>query len=558
MAKRSIPIGARVGGAVAAILLVGAAWYASSEVAATRAIAGVGRRAQDSAILLASSFRRELDKFGLVPVVLADDREARDALATRDPDRIAGLNRKLEALSAATSAANVYLLDSRGVTVAASNWRRSDSFLGDSYAFRAYYRDAMRQGSAQQFAFGQRSRRPGLYITKRLSDGGRILGVFVVKVDFVALQREWRESGTTAFVTDGRGIILVSSNPDWQFQTTRPLSPTERAQARRSLDYGTAPLTQNPLYAQRLVAPAAAVTGRDAYVEAIEGVGAGWRIHVLAPVGPAVASATAFARLAVAISALAIAALFLLWRYRRRGEAARIERETAARLAGLREQLVQANKLATLGQITAGVAHEIAQPLAAIAAYAANARAFVARGDPGQAEDAMGRVGTLTERIGVITRELRGFARRSSGEVEAVSVAEALAGTELLLRDRMRMLGATFLVEGPAATVRAERVRLEQVLVNLVQNALDAGARTITATIAGDARRVSITIADDGAGLSAEMRDALFQPFKTSKKDGLGLGLVICHDIVADFGGTLKAAAPAVGAAFVIDLERAP
>lgn len=490
-------------------------------------------------------------------MVLADDQEARTALSTRDPARLSQLNHKLEALSNATRAANVYLLDAQGITVAASNWQRPDSFLGDNYAYRAYYRDAAKYGSAQQFALGQRSRRPGLYISRRVEMDGRLLGVFVVKVDFSSLEREWRETATNAFVTDGRGIILVSSNPAWQFQTTRRLSEAERSRARRALDYGAVPLVQNALYAAGEVAPRSRATRDFAYVEAVEDVGAGWRVHVLESTERSIGTALTFARLAVAIAALVLAGGALLWRMRRRTEAARVERETAARLAGLREQLVQASKLATLGQITAGVAHEINQPLAAISAYAGNALALNRLGDHAQASEAIEQVSALTERIGIITRELRGFARRSSGRIESVAVEEAMTGTALLLRDRMRMLGARLDVQGAPVSVRAERVGLEQVLVNLIQNALDAGALTIMVTVAAHDSRVTITVADDGVGVTEEIRASLFMPFKTSKRDGLGLGLVICRDIVAGFGGTLTATAPPNGAAFVIDLELA-
>ena len=199
------------------------------------------------------------------------------------------------------------------MTVAASNWRRADSFLGDSYAYRAYYRDAARSGSAQQFALGQRSRRPGLYISRRVEADGHLLGVFVVKVDFSSLEREWQETATNAFVTDGRGIILISSNPQWQFQTTRPLSGVERSRARRALDFGAVPLVQNALYAAGEVAPRSRATPKFAYVEANENVGAGWRMHVLESTEQPLGSAVTFSRLAVAILALVVAGAVLLW-----------------------------------------------------------------------------------------------------------------------------------------------------------------------------------------------------------------------------------------------------
>ena len=551
--------GKRVRLGIAAIVTVAAivaAFAAAEQVSSRRAVAGVSRSAAASAILLAASFRRELDKFRLVPIVLADDAEARAALASGDPARLAALNPKLEALSRETRAANVYLLDARGVAVVASNWRRRGSFLGDDYGYRSYFRTAWREGAAEQFALGQRSKRPGLYISRRLIDRGRPVGVVVVKVDFDALEREWRAIGTPAFATDGRDIMLVSSNPAWRFQTVGRLGDVDRARARRSLEYGAVPLVQNALFANDRVAPAfSAAAGSRPYVAASAAVEDGWRVHVLAPVDAAVAAARATVRLGFAITLLTAIALFLVWRQRRRAATARQEATTAARLAAMNDQLEQANKLAVLGQITAGVGHEMAQPVAAIAAHAHAARALI---DRDRAVDAIGpirRIEEMTQRIGVITRELRGFARRASGDMEAVPVAEVVAGVALLLRHRLDALGATIVGEGAAVTVRAERVRLEQVLMNLVQNALDAGGRriSITATPTGD--RVRIAVADDGPGVSAAARAMLFQPFRTTKADGLGLGLVISHDIVAGMGGSLEAGAPATGAEFVIELE---
>ncbi len=539
------------------VLLIGALTMAD-RITRNRAVAGVAQRSRASVILLAASFRRELDKFRLVPIVLADDREAREALTTRDPARLAALNRKLEALSRETHAANVYLLDARGITVAASNWQQPESFLGDDYAFRTYYREAMRRGDAQQFALGRRSREPGLYISKRLSRDGRPLGVFVVKVEFGGLEREWRETATSAFVTDTRGIMLVTANPAWRFQTIRPLSPAERMRARRSLEYGAVPLAQNPLFAAHAVAAAgSAAAMRAPYVEATERVGDRWQVHVVSPTASAVDGAVAFTRLVFLFAVLAGAAGWLVWRQRRRAAAARAERATNARLAVLNDQLVQANKLATLGQITAGVGHEINQPVTAIAAYAHTARMLIAREAHAEAIEAIDRIAALTQRIGIITRELRGFARRASGEITAVAIDEAVAGVALLLRHRLTALGVDFVVSGPALSVRAERVRLEQVLVNLVQNALDAGAMRVAVETRAVGARVEIAVVDDGTGLSPEIRTGLFQPFRTSKHDGLGLGLVLCHDIVTRLGGTLEARAPAAGAEFVIILERA-
>lgn len=545
-----------IGAALLFAAVLAVALVLAERFATARAMDGVTARARASAILLASGYRRELDKFNLLPIALADDAEARAALLTRSPALVERLNRRLEALSAETGAANVYLLDAQGRTAAASNWRRRDSFLGDDYSFRGYFRNAMREQSAQQFAFGQRSKRPGLYISRRLDANGRGLGVFVVKVDFRALEREWREAANAAFVTDGRGIILVTADPSWRFQTIRPLSRTERMKARRSLEYGAAPLVENALFRTgAVIREGQPDRNRAGYVEATEPVRE-WRVHVVVATAAAIASAVTFARLALGIAALGLVALYLVWRQRRRSEEARIAAAADERLAALREQLIQANKLATLGQITAGVAHEINQPVAAIGAYAHNAGMLLDRDSIDDAREALDHIAGLTERIGSITREMRGFARRSPGEIGRLRIADVFDGLRLLLRDRLTMLGAEFVTHGPDVFVRAERVRVEQVLVNLVQNALDAGARAIVGTVVEAGDRVRIVITDDGPGIDPDIRAALFQPFRTSKPQGLGLGLVISRDIVAELGGTLTAGDPPRGAEFTVELER--
>ena len=214
--------------------------------------------------------------------------------------------------------------------------------------------------------------------------------------------------------------------------------------------------------------------------------------------------------------------------------------------------------MATLGQVAAGVGHEINQPVAAISTYAHSARTLIEQGQPEAAIGAMDRIAALTVKIGVITRELRGFSRRTSQVVGPVVVAEAVEGALLLLRDRVRTGGAQIedLTRGSDVCVIGEHARLEQVLVNLIANALDAGATHIRVAVEA-VEGVTISIADDGPGLSAEARAGLFQPFTTSKIDGLGLGLVICRDIAVEFGGDLVAASPSKGAEFLLQLRRA-
>jgi len=320
---------------------------------------------------------------------------------------------------------------------------------------------------------------------------------------------------------------------------------------------------------------------------------AGAQMRVLYPLDPAMRSANANARL-VSLGALIViaGALLLLWRARERrliqiaaqraleGQVAERTaelRETNAQLVAesseraladqryraAREELAQANRLGSLGQITAGVAHEINQPVAAIRSFAENAQGFLARGDSGRADENLGRIVDLTQRIGTITAELRNFARRRTPETGAVDVDAVIESTLLLIGDRVRAQGVVLERTGPAGLhVTADRVRLEQILINLIQNALDAlagqKAPVIRIVTARTDARIMIEVADNGLGVAPELAGELFMPFVTGRAEGLGLGLPIARNIAREFGGELSLVpSPLGGAAFRIELPEA-
>ena len=241
------------------------------------------------------------------------------------------------------------------------------------------------------------------------------------------------------------------------------------------------------------------------------------------------------------------------------------EREAAeVRARRLRDDLAQANRLSILGQVSAGVAHEINQPLAAIRAYAETGGRLLDAGETGEARGNLREIVGVTERIGAITQTLRGFARRGVGELRPVEVEAAVDGALTLLAGRVRDAGVTVVraPRVPGAEVTAGRIRLEQILVNLLQNALDAvrdvADPTIRIEVSAGTGTVAVSVADNGPGIAAEVRDQLFMPFTTTKATGLGLGLVISGDIAAEFGGVLRLEpTEGAGAAFTLELPRA-
>jgi two-component system, NtrC family, C4-dicarboxylate transport sensor histidine kinase DctB len=574
--------------------------FAVGETARRDAAASAQRQASTAGALHAAVLRSELERHRSLPLVLAQDPDLLAALESPEPGDIDRLNRKFERLAREVRAAAIYVLDARGVALAASNWREPTSFVGSDYRFRPYHFDALREGQAAFFALGTVSGRPGLYLSRRVDDAaGRPLGVIVAKVEFDALEADWRKSGEPTWVADGNGVVLITTVPEWRFHTTKPLSSGERRRLAAEQTSGAAVLSDLPLETR----PSGLVrVGADIppglYASAADALpDIGWTVHLLAPAGEAIARAVATARMLALLSVALLAGLTgVLLRRRQRAATRAVEAESAridlehridARTAELRaantrlnheieerrraeksrqnlqDELIQANKLATLGQIAAGVAHEINQPIAAIRTYADTAALHLEAEDRPAARRSLTSIAALTERVGAITDELRAFSRKTRSETVAVGVEAAIQGALLLVGARMREKGVA-LVHTPAPpdlAVMAERNRLEQVVLNLLQNAIEAlrdtPAPSISVEIATRGRRVAIRISDNGPGVAPEVRDRLFTPFTTDKRDGVGLGLVISRDIVAGFGGELALEPTERGAAFVIRLMRA-
>jgi two-component system, NtrC family, C4-dicarboxylate transport sensor histidine kinase DctB len=546
--------------AILLLLIFGAAVLVSDRIAERRAIEAESVRLASVARLTASSYQRQVDKFRLVATTLSADSDVERLLDTKTPEAARRLNGRLADLTAALDASVIYLLDDQGTTIASSNWRQKDSFLGENYRFRAYFKQALATGEWEQYALGTRSRIPGLFVARRVVTAGNAIGIIVVKVRFDRLEREWASSAGTAFVTSKQGVILVSSDTSWRFQTIRELDDAEQQRLRAQVEFGEARLRQNDSFAENAVIGKPGEYNSDTRFLAVqESLPNGLSLYILGPLEKAVASARNTARLLILLIAVFIMALAVFYIFRRRAIIATEQRENASRVADLKDRLVQANKLSSLGQMAAGIGHEINQPLTAIGIRAQNAYRLIDAGRIDEASTALDEIGALVARTGAITGELRRFARRADGRVGTVSLQAALGGTQLLLGERIRTSNTNLHIDAADIHVVGEQGRLEQVFVNLIQNALDAmgdnGRIDIeVSTVDGT---VTIIIRDNGPGISGDVRERLFQPFTTSKDDGLGLGLVICRDIIADFGGELTHAPSPTGTEFVMKLKAA-
>ncbi|KSV71592.1 hypothetical protein N183_27930 [Sinorhizobium sp. Sb3] len=578
-------------GLVAVALAAGIAGFRVSE---NLGLAELQRTGTQRLEVYATSLNRQIDKYAYFPATLGLERDVIDLVARGKPltDTV---NRYLEQLNHRAGTLSIYLLDRQGHVVAASNWNRSDSFIGEDLSYRSYFTDGMRGRPGRLFGIGITRGEPGYYLSSPLLANGEVVGVAVVKVSLEQLEQSWATVEVPVIVTDQNGVVILASVSSWKFTTLRPLPDQERRRLERSLQYNARPLpslglTREEAFDENAVlvrlAPPADVDGGSKlsgnFLAQTAPMGdTGWSLTVLSPAGEVRAIAWTRAALAAIASAFVGIVLVLLDQRRRhlrdrlRAREAlqrahdELERKVEERTRTLRaaqDELVHAAKLATIGQISAGLAHEINQPLAALRTLSGNAVKFLRRGDLATAELNLDRIGSIVDGMGTLTNQLKSFARKSSGMPGPVDVRRAVDNALFLLDQRWRRANVTVTTEMGAdeMTALCDANRLEQVMVNLIANALDAieGIATPMLRLRGrrEATRVIVEVHDNGPGLPEDVREHLFEPFFTTKESnrGLGLGLAISLEIVHHFSGTLSGANhPEGGAVFTVALPAA-
>lgn len=589
--------------ALLALLVLGGAavGYAAWRLSLDLALAQTRDDAQRHLRFVAHELTSTLDKHEALPQVLARHPALSGLLAEpTSKTRVAEVNALLEGVAQDAAAAAIFLIDANGLTLASSNWQDARPFVGQNYAYRPYFRDAMAFGDGHFYALGTTTGTPGYFIAHRLS--GPVAGVVVLKASLDEMESNWTRSTGELMLADARGIVFLSSRPEWKYRTLRPLTPAMRAEVRATKQYGDQPLS--PLARDiprepaelRIERIATASTRLRALVNEQAVQGRGWTLLSFTEVRGAeqIAAGRAWAAALGWVSLLLLLAYLQLRRRRARerlaaqGELraaydsletriaertqelqARVDElhRTEQTLRATQDDLVQAGKLAVLGQMAASITHEINQPLAALRALNDNARVFLERGMQADAEGNLDAIDALTQRIAAIVAQLKGFARRDELRVQPVSVVTAFQAALALVSAEARRHHVKLdcpPVEPESLMVLGQQVRIEQVLVNLLRNGIDASAEqgggTVTLQAEVEGNQALLRVTDDGPGLGDEVLARLFEPFFTTKRrgDGLGLGLSISASIANALGGSLQGANRAEGGSqFVLRLPLA-
>lgn len=579
----------------------------SLELATNFIFDDTAQRAKTTLGITIAGLKGALGQYRSIPQLIADNPGIQALLQQpSSPRRAARVNQKLKQINSAVQASDTYVMNLNGLTIASSNFEKRTSFVGQNFSYRPYFQDAVSGTMGRYFALGTTSLKRGYYFASPVHQGEKIIGVVTVKVNVDQLEQSWKSKDHVIVVTDENGIIFMSSRADLLFKSVKPLTADLHRAIRASRKYNHAELSELDLApsgktrsGHLLVTMAGPDKPMEYLLQSRAMSDEGWEIQILSRTGSARTQAYIIAAsvLLVALtSVLAIAFLALrrqqlLERMRSQTEAQEeLERRVKARTAELDEanirllgevnerksaeeelrktqaDLVQAGKLAALGQMSAALSHEFNQPLGAAKSYADNAAAFIDRGRIEEARENIDRISMLVGRMGSISRHLRNFARKPNEQLSAVPVATVINDALEILDQRIKALNVQLDVNLPPDGLWAlgGQVRLQQVLVNLVNNSIDAMeehlAPHVVITASGNQKNITLSVRDFGPGIAAGISDKIFDPFFTTRGvgKGLGLGLSISYNIIRDFGGNLRAQNHADGGAeFTILLKAA-
>jgi two-component system C4-dicarboxylate transport sensor histidine kinase DctB len=247
----------------------------------------------------------------------------------------------------------------------------------------------------------------------------------------------------------------------------------------------------------------------------------------------------------------------------RKLEAEVIERTIAEeKLRVTQDELIQAGKLAALGQLSVGITHEINQPLTAVNSHVRSAQLWLEKERPDKAANNLQKIETLLEKVAAITRHLKAFSRKSDGKLTSVVLNDVISDAIDLFETRQSGVNIEYSPHR-SLLVRANSIRLEQVLVNLISNALDAiehkeQPKLIIST-SEHSETIEVSVKDNGLGIPQEDLPHLFDPFYSRKSSGkgLGLGLSIAYNIIKDFGGSIHVESQEhQGTTFIVTLPK--
>ncbi|MFT6898526.1 MAG: two-component system C4-dicarboxylate transport sensor histidine kinase DctB [Paraglaciecola sp.] len=511
---------------------------------------------------------------------------------------IRAINLQLLEIEQATQASDVYLMQTDGKVLAASNWDRQKSFIGSNFSFRHYVQQALEQGQGFELAVGSVSGTRGAYFASVVKHNHQVVGVLVVKANITHMEKSeylFPLGSNFSFIIENENQqIFLSDQPSWRLKT---IYKTQNS-AENSLK-----VSINTLW-QSFGFPLWRMTGEHAGTQWLvyqdEFQQQPWKLKILGADQDS-SNDGLLLSLTLGISYIAGVSFYLFFRERRRNVAQlqrsheflttqvalrtkdltlsnlRLSNEVEQRkhaqidLISTQEQLVQAAKLATIGQLSSSINHELNQPIAALSSFMQSTEKMFSKGMYEQVPANIKRMQKLIDRLISLVAQFKNFSRKADPKIIDVSVSETVNNAIAIVSHHAIQQGVELKLK-PLSTdilIAAEPFQLEQVILNLLTNAIDAMTQITMASIAihfsvehiahvkgvdealiddvekGGGKRssdenITIYITDNGPGIEPHYLNKVFEPFFTTKyHSGLGLGLSISRRIIESFNGQL-------------------
>ncbi len=539
----------------------------------------------------------QLNRFQDIPQLIAKNQQLIERL--KQPNEITQqhqVNQFLADVNQIIGASDTYLMNINGLTIAASNWQKERTFIGKNFGFRPYFIDALKGGLGRYFALGTTSGKRGYYFSYPVLSDNTILGVIVVKMNLSNIEQHWAQRDIKFIVTDRYGVVLITTRAEWLYHSLSPLPDDIRQRLLDSKQYGQKQIKElnyhilNTINEHHQTVQLGATANNRFLAITQDMPKTQWSVKVFVPLDRVAIDQ----RNALIVLMLVFAILFLIFYLTRQTQKRRQEKirdqlkaqqnlkhevnvrtadlsreieqhkQTEQLLKATQKELIQTAKLAVLGEMSASISHELNNPLAAIRSYTDNARKFLSLNKAQQVDENLKRISVLTERMGKISSQLKLFARQSSDALSAVNVKSVIQSAIDISSPQFKAFNIRININGvkPDLNVKANQIQLEQVVINLLNNAMFAIGEhpngLVNVSTQQQDNNIIIHIDDNGSGIDEKDMAKIFDPFYTTKKSGMGLGLSISARIIEGFGGQLSAVNHKPhGAGFRIHLQKA-
>ena len=527
-----------------------------------------------------NALRNELTRFNFLPFVIARDEQ----LINWSFKQLDIANIALENIKKASGANELYIMDASGKTLSSSNWKSKTSFVNRNFAFRPYFKEALKGNNGQFFGIGTTSKKPGFYISTGVVNQEKVIAVTVAKVDLSVLENIWINAGENIFITNRDGVVILSSKKHWKYRTLSPLEEFQIENIKAQKQFANIPLVQL-LDNQSKIQKQLSIESNKYLHQEVDIKSPDWKIHYLIPTSRVDALVIqSWTRIGLIIFGIMVV-LLMLWLFQSRNKLKTSLKESAElrelndllnteiehrqrvedELLVAEKDIKRSSKLAAMGQISASVIHELGQPLAAMKTYIAGAKINTNKNRKDiQDNEVFDKLDSLVERMSRISEQLKFFSYRVEKGTSNIDVRKALDGALLVVGPKIdeHNIELIFEFEDKPYIINAGQIRMEQVFTNLISNAIIAleGSKTKRITVRMEIinnEQLVIKIEDTGKGISEEILHMLFDPFYTTKPSGvgLGLGLSISTNIIHEFHGSLTALNNTnEGASFIITI----